>query len=149
MGSLNLILSKQFLLENGLNNGADHFAYPFGTFDNNMAMHLVQKYYDTARGVRGDIETLPVADQYRLRVMYIFNYTQPIQVSERIQDAMNNGDGLILLFHGIVNCNANEIHGTYLKSNFEQIVDEVNKKGIEVMTVSQVYNKIIKNNQTQ
>ena len=138
-----LYQSKQFLLDNGFYKGADHFAYPYGTFDNNFSMKLVKEYYKTARGVIGDTETLPVADQYRLRVMYISNFTQPIEVSERVQDAIENGDWLILVFHGIVESNANDRHATYLKSNFKQIVDDIYAKGIQVMTVSEVYNNIL------
>ena len=141
-----LYQSKQFLLDNGFKKGADHFAYPFGTFDNNFSMQLVKKYYKTARGVIGDTETLPVADQYRLRVMYISNFTEPIDVSKRVQDAIENGDWLILVFHGIVESNANDRHATYLMSNFEQIVDDIYSKGIQVMTVSEVYNKILNAN---
>ena len=141
-----LYQSKQFLLDNGFKKGADHFAYPFGTFDNNFSMQLVKKYYKTARGVIGDTETLPVADQYRLRVMYISNFTEPIDVSKRVQDAIENGDWLILVFHGIVESNANDRHATYLMSNFEQIVDDIYSKGIQVMTISEVYNKILNAN---
>ncbi len=131
--------SKQFLIENGLQKGAEHFAYPFGNFDNDKTMELIKKYYKTARTVRGDIETLPVADQYRLRVQYIFNVTPPSEVSKRVQDAMENGDWLILVFHGIVKSDANDYHTTYLESNFEKIVDDVKNHGIEVMTISEVY----------
>jgi len=106
-------------------------------------MQLVKKYYKTARGVIGDTETLPVADQYRLRVMYISNFTEPIEVSKRVQDAIENGDWLILVFHGIVESNANDRHATYLMSDFEQIVDDIYNKGIQVMTISEVYNKIL------
>ena len=141
-----LYQSKQFLLDNGFKKGADHFAYPFGTFDNDFSMQLVKKYYKTARGVIGDTETLPVADQYRLRVMYISNFTEPIDVSKRVQDAIENGDWLILVFHGIVESNANDRHATYLKSDFEQIVDGIYSKGIQVMTISEVYNKILNAN---
>ncbi len=141
-----LYQSKQFLLDNGFKKGADHFAYPFGTFDNDFSMQLVKKYYKTARGVIGDTETLPVADQYRLRVMYISNFTEPIDVSKRVQDAIENGDWLILVFHGIVESNANDRHATYLMSNFEQIVDDIYNKGIQVMTISEVYNKILNAN---
>jgi len=135
-----LALSKQYLLDNGLTKGAEHFAYPFGKFDNNFSMDLVKKYYKTARVVRGDVETLPVADPYKLRVMYVFNYTNPDQVSKRVQNVMENGDWLILVFHGIVDSDADNFHLTYLKSNFEKIVNNIYNKGIKVKTVSEVYN---------
>ena len=135
-----LALSKQYLLDNGLTKGADHFAYPFGKFDNDYSMNLVQKYYKTARVIRGDVETFPVSDPYKLRVMYLFNYTNPDKVSQRVEDVMENGDWLILVFHGIVDSNADHFHSKYLKSNFEKIVDDIYNKGIKVMTISEVFN---------
>jgi len=138
-----IVKSKQFLIDSGFSKGVEHFAYPFGTFDNDHAMELVKKYYKSARGVRPDIETLPPADDYRLRVMYVFNYTNPDSVLNRVDKAIENADWLILVFHGIVDSNANQIHAKYLKSNFEKIVEGINNRGVKVMTVSEVYNQII------
>jgi len=130
---------KQYLLDNGFVKGVDHFAYPYGHFDNDESMQLVKKYYKTARGTRGMTETLPVADQYKLRVMYVLNSTPPAQIFDRVQNAMDNGDWLILVFHSIVDSNIQD-NEEYLKSNFEIVVDGIKKKGIDVMTVSDVYN---------
>jgi len=138
-----LTLSKQFLLDHGFEKGAEHFAYPFGTFDSELSMDLIKKHYKTARIVRGDIETIPVADPYRLRVIYVLSITPPELVLDRIDKAIENGDWAILVFHGIVNNNAYDIQGTYLKSNFQTIVDGVYKKGVDVMTISEVYNKFL------
>ena len=135
-----LVNSKQFLLDNGFEKGAEHFAYPFGTFNSELSMDLIKKHYKTARIVRGDIETIPVADPYRIRVIYVLSITPPDLVLNRIDRAIDNGDWAILVFHGIVDDNANNIQGTYLKSNFQVIVDGINKKGVDVMTVSEVYN---------
>jgi len=135
-----LVNSKQFLLDNGFEKGAEHFAYPFGTFNSELSMDLIKKHYKTARIVRGDIETLPVADPYRIRVIYVLSITPPDLVLNRIDRAIDNGDWAILVFHGIVDDNADDIQGTYLKSNFQVIVDGINKKGVDVMTVSEVYN---------
>ncbi len=54
-----LVHSKQFLVDNGFIKGAEHFAYPFGNFDNDLSMDLIKEHYKTARIVRGDIETIP------------------------------------------------------------------------------------------
>lgn len=140
-----LVRSKQFLLDNGLEKGADHFAYPFGNFDNDRSMEIIKEHYKTARIVRGDIETLPVADPYRLRVIYVLSYTPPDIVLNRINNVIDNGDWAILVFHGIVDKDPYDVHSTYLKSNFQTIVDGVYNKGIDVMTVSEVYNKYFEN----
>jgi len=139
-----LVKSKEFLVKNGFERGAEHFAYPFGNFDNDLSMEIIKKHYKTARIVRGDIETLPVADPYRLRPIYVLSYTPPELVLSRIDKVIENGDWAILVFHGIVDNNANDVQGKYLKSNFQKIVDGVYKKNVDVMTVSEVYNKFIK-----
>ena len=136
-----LVNSKQFLVDNGFIKGAEHFAYPFGNFDNDLSMDLIKDHYKTARIVRGDIETIPGADPYRLRVIYVLSYTPPELVLNRIDRAIENGDWAILVFHGIPDKNADDVQGTYLKSNFQTIVDGVYKKGVDVMTVSEVYDK--------
>ncbi len=138
-----IVKSKQFLIDNGFSKGVEHFAYPFGTFDYDYTMELVKEHYKSSRGVRGNIETLPPADDYRLRVFYVFNHTNPDHVLNRVDQAIENGDWIILVNHGIVDSNADLLHGKYLKSKFEKIVDGVYNSGIKVMTVSEVYEQII------
>jgi len=135
--------AKQFLIDNGFSKGIQHFAYPFGSFDNNYTMELVKKHFKSARGIRGNIETLPPADDYRLRVVYVFNSTDPATVLNRVDKAIENGDWVILVNHGIVDSNANHVHSKYLKWKFEKIVEGVYNSGIKVLTVSEVYDQII------
>jgi len=134
-----ILESKQYLIDNGFSKGVEHFAYPFGSFDYNYTMELVKENFKSARGIRGNIETLPPADDYRLRVLYIFNYTNPDTVLKRVDKAIENGDWLILVNHGIVDSKANHVHSKYLKSKFEKIVEGIDNSGIKVMTVSEVY----------
>jgi peptidoglycan/xylan/chitin deacetylase (PgdA/CDA1 family) len=133
-----LLLSQQFLLNNGFQNAAAHFAYPYGEFDNGSLKSQVQKYYKTARTAEGGFETLPPSDPYRLRAMVVTNSTTPSDVSERVQSAIDNGDWLILVFHRIVESDAAE-EFKYLASDLRVIVDDVASRGVDVMTVSQVY----------
>ena len=133
-----LDLSKQFLVQNGLYRGSEHFAYPNGIFDSDELRSLVQKYFKTARTALGPSETLPPSDPHRLRAMMIVNTTPPAEVSQQVQAAIAGGDWLILVFHKIVDSNADD-DSEYLKSNFEQIVDDIASRGVEVMTVSEVY----------
>ncbi len=135
--------AKQYLIDNGFSKGIEHFAYPFGSFDYDYTMELVKEHFKSARGIRGNIETIPPADDYRLRVLYIFNHTHPSTVLKRVDNAIENGDWLILVNHGIEDSNANHIHSKYLKANFEKIVEGVYNSGIKVMTVSEVYDQLI------
>ena len=122
---------------------ANSLSHPFGSFDYDYTMELVKEHFKSARGVRGNIETVPPADDYRLRVTYIFNNTEPVSVLSRVDKAIENGDWIILVNHGIEDSDANHIHSKYLKSKFESIVHGVYKSGIKVMTVSEVYEQII------
>ena len=133
-----LDLSKQFLVQNGLYRGSEHFAYPNGIFDSDELRSLVQKYFKTARTALGPSETLPPSDPHRLRAMMVVNTTPPAEVSQQVQAAIAGGDWLILVFHKIVDSDADD-DSEYLKSNFEQIVDDIASRGVEVMTVSEVY----------
>jgi peptidoglycan/xylan/chitin deacetylase (PgdA/CDA1 family) len=133
-----LLLSKQFLTNNGFANAAVHFAYPYGEFDNGDLKSQVQKYYKTARTAEGAFETLPPSDPYRLRAMVVTNSTTPADVSEQVQSAIANGDWLILVFHRIVESDADEAF-KYPVSDFATIVDDVASRGVDVMTISQVY----------
>ncbi len=133
-----LLLSQQFLVNNGFRDAAAHFAYPYGEFDNDDLKSQVQKYYKTARTAEGEFETLPPSDPYRLRAMVVTNSTTPSDVSEQVQSAIANGDWLILVFHRIVESDADE-EFKYLASDFAAIVDDVASRGVDVMTISQVY----------
>lgn len=133
-----LAFSKEFLQNNGLYRGSEHFAYPYGEFDSDELRPLVEKYFSTGRTVEGPIETLPPSDPYRLRVMMITNTTSPAEVEERVQAAISGGDWLVLVFHKIVD-SAPTVDTEYAKSDFQQIVDDIASRGIDVMTVSEVY----------
>jgi peptidoglycan/xylan/chitin deacetylase (PgdA/CDA1 family) len=133
-----LALSKQFLERNGLYRGADHFAYPQGEFDSDDLRSLVPKYFSTARIAEGGFETLPPPDPYHLRTVMIGTTTTPAQVSQQVQDAIAGGDWLILVFHRIVESTADQ-RIEYPRSNFEQIVDDVASRGVDVLTVSEVH----------
>lgn len=133
-----LSFSKEFLKSNGLYRGSEHFAYPYGEFDSELLRPLVEKYFSTARTVEGPTETLPPSDPYRLRVMVVTNDTSPTEVAERVQAAISGGDWLILVFHKIVD-SAAALDTEYAKSDFEQIVGDIASRGVDVMTVSEVY----------
>lgn len=133
-----LSLSKKFLENNRLYKGSEHFAFPYGEFDSEALRAVVQKYFKTARTVEGPVETLPPSDPYRLRVMMVSNSDSPLQVSERVRAALAGGDWLIIVFHRLVDSDADQ-ETEYLVSDFEQIVDDVASRGVDVMTVSEVY----------
>ena len=135
-----LELSQQFLERNGLYRGAAHFAYPYGEFDNEELRSLAQKYFVTARTGVGPGETLPPSDPHRLRVMMVANTTSPEQVSQQVQAAIAGGDWLILVFHKIVGSDPiSDLE--YRQADFERIVDDVASRGVEVLTVSEVYDQ--------
>jgi hypothetical protein len=132
-----LVLSKEFLVNNGLYRGSEHFAYPYGEFDSELLRSLVQKHFQTARTVEGHVETLPPADPYRLRAVVVTNTTTPEEVAQQVRAAISGGDWLVLVFHRIVESGADQ-ETKYLKADFERIVEELAGMGVDVMTASEV-----------
>lgn len=132
-----LVLSKEFLVNNGLYRGSEHFAYPYGEFDSEPLRSLVQKHFQTARTVEGYVETLPPADPYRLRAVVVTNTTTPEEVAQQVRAAISGGDWLVLVFHRIVESGADQ-ETRYLKADFEHIVEELAGMGVDVMTASEV-----------
>ena len=57
---------KQWLIDNGFNRGADHFAIPNGASNANLT-DLFRRYFRTTRTIGVKAETFPPADWHRLR----------------------------------------------------------------------------------
>lgn len=132
---------KSWLISNGFQRGINHFAYPLGRWNDSVVAEL-RKYFTSARTIVNFSETLPPADYYRLRVLYVLDTTTTAAIATAVTDAIDNGEWLILVFHKIVTTTANEIE--YSISNFGTVIDNIATQGIKVRTVSDV---IARNNQ--
>ncbi len=125
---------KQWLVDNGFNRGADHFAIPNGAFNENL-LNLFKKYFRTARTIAQTAETFPPADWHRLRIINVLNTTTTTTIANAVDDARTNNTWLILVFHKIVA--SPTISTEFSISNFGTVVDDIAADGIAVKTISQ------------
>jgi peptidoglycan/xylan/chitin deacetylase (PgdA/CDA1 family) len=126
--------SKQWLIDNGFNRGADHFAIPNGAFNANL-MALFRRYFRTTRTIGVKAETFPPADWHRLRILNVLDTTPPATIANAVDSARINNYWLILLFHKIVA--STTVSTEYSIANFSTVVDDISSDGIAVKTISQ------------
>lgn len=134
---------KIWLQYNGFRRGAEHFAYPFGAFDKPEIEEQMRVLYRSARVINGPLETLPIADRWRLRSVLVINTTPPEQVAAMVDQAIRNRDWAILVFHQIVPGPA-QFDTQYSAAKFEQIVEMLHRKGVDVLPVSDVIERYVR-----
>ncbi len=135
--------SKIWLLNHGFRTGAEHVAFPFGGFDAEEVQTQVRYLYRSARLIDGPMETLPVGDPWRLRVLLVINTTTVADVAAKIDEAMRNRDWLILVFHRIEPANVKVQFDTqYSEPQFSQIIDMLYQKKVAVEPVSRVIHEL-------
>jgi peptidoglycan/xylan/chitin deacetylase (PgdA/CDA1 family) len=126
--------------------GTRDFAYPQGFFDRRvLALAREGGLLDSARTTSfRSVETLPVADPFRLRTIQ-YDATVPISppqqrgtIKWRIDQVREYGGWLILGFHDI----AGRSGGTNVsREHLREIADYVARRGVPVMTVRDVWRR--------
>ncbi len=76
----------------------EHVAYPLGEH-NQEIINTVKKYYLSARLAAGGLETLPAANNYKLRAVNVTPQVTPQEILAMAESAVQSGDWLILMFH--------------------------------------------------
>lgn len=137
-----LLATKNWLLKNNFSKGADHYALPYGAFDEHTVLPLVKKYFTSNKTIfiGLDEETLPPNNQNKLRPVYITNETATSSIYTQIDNCKKNNLWCILTFHKIVPIEDVDTSTEYSISDFAYIVDYINTSGIKVKTVSDVIN---------
>ena len=130
--------SQQFLKENGLGEGK-HMAYPNGMFPENV-VELAKEYFDSCRTIIPfiPIETLPVADRYRIRAVSGVGEAnvKADTVKQYIDRVAKDGGWLILVLHKIGD-NAND--SMYCSENdLAAIADYAIDSGVDIMNYAEV-----------
>ena len=130
--------SQQFLKENGLGEGK-HMAYPNGMFPENV-VELAKDYFDSCRTIIPfvPIETLPVADRYRIRAVSGVGEAnvKAKTVKQYIDRVAKDGGWLILVLHKIGD-NAND--SMYCSENdLAAIADYAIDSGVDIMNYAEV-----------
>lgn len=127
---------KKFLYENGLAKGADHYAFPMGRY-NPLVQSISKEYFASTRTIDEYTETTIPGDPYRLRILNVTNNTTASAVATAVQAAVANKAWLILVYHQIVDTNA-DVDTKVLTASFQQHMADIAAAGAVVKTVSEV-----------
>lgn len=117
---------KNYLLESKLatkklsnQESSNHFAYPMGK-TNPSSISKVKSIFKSARIAGGGIETLPVGDIYRIRVVNVLPRLTPEKLFEICKKAILNGDWAVLMFHYLDDDSKLDLN--YSSKNFEKFL---------------------------
>ncbi len=132
-----MVNTRAWLISNGFS-GYDHCAYPSGEFTRDV-LALAGTYFTSCRTIyAGQQELFPPSDSRRLRVGYITS-TVPLSVAqEYVEQARENHEWLILVFHKLVD-GTPAASTEWRTADFQALVDQVAASGLPVATVSDVY----------
>ena len=130
-----LLGSKKWLVENGFFKGSQHFASPYGKF-NESVLTDIKKYYKSHRTILEGRQTDPPVDPYVLKIRNVINTTDITTIKKWIDAAAANKEWLILLFHSFSEPTSTEI--TVSPIVFNQIIEYLAVAKINVVTISDV-----------
>jgi len=136
-----LLFGVNFLKKNKLNSKSHHFAYPLGKH-NQLIVDEVQSVFKTARLAGAGIETIPPADNFRIRTFNVLNTTTLTELKEHIDKAKKNKQWLILMFHYLKKLPKGELE--YSIENFELFCKYLKSSGLKTLTIDEVYRNYLK-----
>ena len=129
--------SYDWFINNGFQKSAGFLAYPFGYYNNNVITKAKQRYI-LARSVESGIlpHMIPEYrdDLYKLKIIEARNNTPVQLVKDKIDNTIDQGQLIILVFHRIVKNNPSKYE--YLESDFKQISDYVTSRGPDIDVVT-------------
>lgn len=112
--------------------GADNYALPNGGY-NDTVLKQIYKYFGTARSIDGLKQSRHLIPR-RPSAVSVTNATSTATLQGYIDNALANGDWLIITFHKIVTTATEDTE--YSIANFGTFIDYVASSGIDVLTVS-------------
>jgi hypothetical protein len=97
------------------------------------------KYFTSCRTIyAGQQELFPPSDSRRLRVGYITSSVPLTVAQEYVEEARENHEWLILVFHKLVD-GAPAASTEWRTSDFQTLVDDIASSGLPVATVNDVF----------
>ena len=100
---------------------------------------LAGTYFTSCRTIyAGQQELFPPSDSRRLRVAYITSSVPLSVADEYVEEARENHEWLILVFHKLV-AGTPAASTEWRTSDFQALVDQVAASGVPVATVGDVY----------
>ena len=132
------ILSQKYLREYGFPRGS-RFALLAGGLHSAEIEYSTDEYILLSRGTMGGHSCLP--DPGNLVSALIARVTTPVDtIKGWIDEAITNGTWINLMFHDIVTSDATDLN--YLATDLVEIIEYCHSSGIEVLTYSQVVDRI-------
>ncbi len=130
--------SKKYLLDNGLYSGADHFASPYGDY-NETVLKYIKKHYKTHRTTKWGYESIPSADRYQLSIRQISNTNTLDQFKTMVDEAIEYNGVLILLYHRVHD--PADVTISVSTQMFDDMMSYLNSKRnlIDVVTTADLY----------
>ncbi|RWS41483.1 DUF2479 domain-containing protein [Bacillus mycoides] len=124
---------RNWLVKHGFQAGAEHFAYPGGTYDSTVLAYM-RKYFGSARTIsEKNHETFPPADPHRLRIVNVVNTMTIEKFKSHVDKCLENHTWLIFCYHQFVEP---ALFGTQVTpANFEAQMEYIAAKGIPVRTI--------------
>ena len=132
------LLAQKWLADNGFKSGSN-FAILYGGQHDAKMCGILENNITMSRSTTGGYNSLPVSASL-LRTQNITNTVTPATVQGYLDIAKANGLWLNLTFHNIVNTSTGEYE--YPIADLETIIDYCNLIGIEVLTYSQIVDRI-------
>ncbi|WP_257162440.1 polysaccharide deacetylase family protein [Corynebacterium cystitidis] len=129
--------TKKYMVDNGISRGMNHFSYPLGRY-NREVLEVVRTYFDTARTIEHDNETVQPGDPYRLRVFYVISSTTVQQVQNALARAVANKTWLIMVYHNLMD-SSDGVPETVTTANFTEHMRLLSESGLPVQTIREVW----------
>jgi len=127
-----------YLTSIGLPDGALNLAYPGGYYNDDVLDIMKKLGVLTGRSTNGElIYSLNGMDLYRLPSYTILNTTSVSDVKGYVDNAIDSGSTIILLFHNIAPYSLDSY--VYPYSNFKAVMDYIYSTGINCMNINQLY----------
>lgn len=127
----------QYLIQNDINSAPNWYIYPDGSTDG-AVKKVISKYYKFGRATTNVPELFPFAEPLEVGVFPIYSdRTKPIDVHNAVSDAIKYKQTIFLMFHKISKEAPSVFTETSL-NDFDTIVEDINKQGIKVVTLSEL-----------
>jgi hypothetical protein len=130
---------KKWLVDNNFR-GADHLAYPLGSFTPSTQA-VMGKYFSTGRTVTNRlIETIRPSDRMRLRSLSVTNTITLATAKAMVDKVVANKGWGILTFHELVTTPTLGAH--WAIADMIALIDYIATKGVPVMPVGEVSSRL-------
>ncbi len=132
-----IVKGQSYLLDNGFMRSARHFAIPYGTFNTDVATAISNSGVITARTSFEGSFYADVVSPLKLPSRVFVNTTTFEEAIGWLNNAIERGETIILMFHGIADTPTDEYQ--WATVDFQTLVNYLVVKNVPVVTMSEWY----------